>query len=329
VRALATQQAVRFGITLPIGNLPLATYGPLLEQACDLGYTDAWTSETSGADAFTPLAFAAAREPRLRLGTAIAGVYSRGPALLAMSAAALCEAAPGRFVLGIGTSSRAIVEGWNDAHFERPLARVRDTLRFLRRALAGERIDEAFETFAVRGFRLERPPEAPPPIYLAALREGMLRLAAEEADGVILGLLSAEDVARVVAIVEQSGRGKDVVARIAVCPTKDAARAREAARKLLATYLQVPVYARFHDWLGRSELLRAMREAAATGDREGARRALPDALVDALYVFGTPEECREKLGRFVAAGVRTLVIQLFAHGGDPREALRALGPCGQ
>jgi probable F420-dependent oxidoreductase len=320
---------VRFGITLPIGNLPLAAHGPLLQEACDLGYTDAWTSETSGADAFIPLAFAAARESRLRLGTAIAGVYSRGPALLAMSAAALCEAAPGRFVLGIGTSSRAIVEGWNATQFERPLARVRDTLRFLRRALAGERIDQAFETFAVRGFRLERPPESPPPIYLAALREGMLRLAGQEADGVILGLLSAEDVSRVVAIVGQSGRGKDVVTRIAVCPTKDAKKAREAARKLLATYLQVPVYARFHDWLGRSEILQAMRQAAAAGDREGARRALPDALVDALYVIGTPEECREKLRRFLAAGVRTLVVQLFAHGADPREALRALGPCGQ
>ena len=327
MKALAPD--VRWGITLPIPNLPLSGHAPLLQAVRDFGYSDAWTSETSGADAFAPLAFAAALEPRLRLGTAIAGVYSRGPALLAMSAAALCEAAPGRFVLGIGASSAAIVEGWNAARFERPLARVRDTLRFLRRALAGERVDEVYESFAVRGFRLERPPESPPPIYLAALREGMLRLAGREADGVILGLLSAEDVARVVAIVEQGGPCKDVVARIAVCPTSDARKAREAARRLLATYLQVPVYARFHDWLGRGELLRALREASAAGDREGARRALPDALVDALYVHGTPEECRAKLGRFVAAGVRTLVVQLFAYPGDPREALRALAPRGQ
>lgn len=320
---------VRWGLTLPIAKLPLAAHGPLLQEVRDFGYTDAWTSETSGADAFAPLAFAAALEPRLRLGTAIAGIYSRGPALLAMSAAALSEAAPGRFVLGIGASSPAIVEGWNAARFERPLARVRDTLRFLRRALAGERVDEVFETFAVRGFRLERPPESPPPIYLAALREGMLRLAGREADGVILGLLTAEDVARVVAILDEEGQGKDVVARIAVCPTPDARKAREAARRMLATYLQTPVYARFHDWLGRGELLRAMHEAAAAGDREGARRALPDALVDALFVHGTAEECREKLERFVTAGVRTLVVQLFAHGGDPREALRALAPRGQ
>ncbi|HBZ71706.1 MAG TPA: LLM class F420-dependent oxidoreductase [Deltaproteobacteria bacterium] len=320
--------APRFGITLPFANLPLPGHGPLLQEASQLGYTDAWTSETSGADAFSPLAFAAALGSRLRLGTAIAGVYSRGPALLAMNAAALCEAAPGRFVLGIGASSPAMVEGWNAARFERPLSRVRDTLRFLRRALAGERVDEVYETFAVRGFRLERPPASPPPIYLAALREGMLRLAGREADGVILGLLSAEDVARVVAILGEGGGGKDVVARIAVCPSADPRKAREVARRILATYLQIPVYGRFHDWLGRGELLRPMREAARAGDREAARRALPDALVDALFVHGTPEECREKLGRFVAAGVRTLVVQLFAHGGDPREALRALAPRG-
>jgi len=320
---------VRWGITLPVAKLPLAAHGALLQEARDLGYSDAWTSETNGADAFAPLAFAAALTPHLRLGTAIAGVYARGPALLAMSAAALCEAAPGRFVLGIGASSPAIVEGWNATRFERPLARVRDTLRFLRRALAGERVDEAFETFAVRGFRLENPPESPPPIYLAALREGMLRLAGGEADGVILGLLSAEDVARVVAIFDEAGRGKDVVARIAVCPTSDARKAREAARRMLATYLQVPVYSRFHDWLGRGEILQAVRKAAAAGDREGARRVLPDALVDALYVHGTPDECREKLERFVAAGVRTVVVQLYAYGGDPREALRALAPRGQ
>lgn len=329
MKPLAPNASVRLGITLPVATLPLSAHEPLLRELRDLGYSDAWTSETSAHDAFTPLAFAAALEPRLRLGTAIAGVYGRGPALLAMSAGALCEVAPGRFVLGIGASSAAIVEGWNAARFERPLARVRDTLRFLRRALAGERVDEVYETFTVRGFRLERPPEFPPPIYLAALREGMLRLAGREADGVILGLLSAEDVARVVAIVDAAGRGKDVVARIAVCPSSDAQMAREAARRTLATYLQVPVYARFHEWLGRGELLRSLYKASAAGDREGARRALPDALVDALFVHGTPEQCREKLARFVAAGVRTLVIQLFSYRGDPREALRALAPRGQ
>ena len=217
----------RFGITLPLDRVPLAEHGPWLRELSDLGYTDFWTQETGGLDAFSPLAFAAACGVSGRLGTGIAQIPTRGPATLASEAAALAEAAPGRFVLGIGSSSRAIATDWNAMPFARPYARARDTIRFLRRALAGERVDEEYETFAVRGYRLQRPPEVPPPIYLAALRERMLRLAGSEADGVLLGLVTAEDVARVVPLVHQGGPDKDVVLRLAICPTEDAERARD------------------------------------------------------------------------------------------------------
>ena len=316
----------RFGVTLPFDGVPLSAHAALVRELGDLGYTDLWTSETSAYDAFSPLAVVAASAPALRLGAAIAPVFTRGPALLAMTAAALADAAPGRFVLGLGSSSRVIVEDWNAGRLERPLSRVRDTLRFLRRALAGERVDERFDTFAVRGFRLERPPAVVPPLYLAALREGMLRLAAEEADGAILGLLSAEDVSRVVGVLHAAGPARDVVARVAVCPTSDAVAARALGRRMLAAYLQVPAYARFHDWLGRKEELAPMRAAWSAGDRKAARAALPDALVDALVLHGPAERCREGLARFADAGVTTLVIQLLAHAGDPSAALRALAP---
>ncbi len=316
----------RFGVTLPFDGVSLSGHGPLVREVAGLGYTDLWTSETSAFDAFSPLAVVATSAPALRLGAAIAPVFTRGPALLAMTAAALADAAPGRFVLGIGSSSRAIVEDWNAGLLERPLSRVRDTLRFLRRALAGERIDEAFDTFAVRGFRLERPPPVPPPIHLAALREGMLRLAAEEADGAILGLLSVDDVKRVVGVLHAAGPAREVVARVAVCPTADAAAARALARRMLAAYLQVPAYARFHDWLGRADELAPMRRAVAAGDRAAARAALPDSLVDALVVHGAPQRCREGLTRFLDAGVTTLVVQLLPHGGETSAALHALAP---
>src|SRR5207245_2299733 len=112
-----------------------------------------------GADAFTPLTLAAAWTPQARLGTAIVPVYTRGPSVLAQSAAALAEAAPGRFVMGVGTSSNVIVQSWNDIPFVEPYKRTRDVVRFLRKALAGERVDEQFDTFTVRGFRLGRGPK--------------------------------------------------------------------------------------------------------------------------------------------------------------------------
>ncbi len=183
-----------------------------------LGYTDVWSAETDGADGFTPLALAAAWTPSLRVGVAIIPAYTRGPALLAQSVAALAEAAPGRFSLGLGTSSDVIVSRWNGIDFTEPYKRVRDTMRFLRSALAGEKVDHQYETFTVRGFRLSRPVEHPPPLYLAALRPGMLRLAGREADGVIINWLSAEDVATVT---PELGADIPVAARIFVIPSED------------------------------------------------------------------------------------------------------------
>jgi probable F420-dependent oxidoreductase len=262
-RRTESRQRARFAVTVPLRGVPLGEQAGALAALEAAGYTDFFTQEVRGFDALTPLAAVAAQTPpRTRLGAAIAGVYGRGPALLAMEAAALAELAPGRFVLGIGASSEAIVEGWNAARFARPLARVRDTLRFLRAALAGERIEAAYETFAVRGFALDRPPAAPPPLWVAALRERMLALAGAEADGVCLSLLGPDDVRRVLPHFEAAGgRGKEVFLRVGVFALADVARARRMARKLLAPYLAAGPYARFHAGLGRAREVEAVAAA--------------------------------------------------------------------
>src|SRR5204862_396919 len=148
-------------------------------------------------------------------GTAIANVYTRGPATLALSAAGIADIAPGRFCLGIGSGSQPIVEAWNGGTFSRPATRVRETAQFLRRALAGERVVFRGETFAVDGFRLAKPPVEPVPIHVAALRPGMLRVAGEVGDGAILNWLSAEDVPKSVAVVREAAAraGRDPRAR--------------------------------------------------------------------------------------------------------------------
>ena len=215
--------------------------------------------------------------------------YTRGPALLAQSAAALAEAAPGRFALGIGTSSNVIVERWNGIPFDEPYRRTRDLIRFLRLALAGEKVDAAFDTFTVKGFRLGRPPEVAPPILVAALRPGMLRLAGREGDGAIINWLSADDVTRVV---REVGPGKEIVARIFVLPIEDADAARAVARRMITAYLNVPVYAAFHEWLGRGPALKEMWAAWSAGDRKAALAAIPDEVVDDLVLHGSPAEVR-------------------------------------
>ncbi|GAA1945040.1 LLM class F420-dependent oxidoreductase [Amycolatopsis minnesotensis] len=313
----------RWGLTIPLTGVPLAAHRELIEQLPDLGYTDAWSAETAGTDAFSPLLLASQWAPSLRLGTAIVPVYTRGPGLLAMSAATLAEAAPGRFVLGIGASSPVIVQNWNAAEFADPFGRSRDTLRFLRAALAGEKVSEEYRTFSVSKFRLERPPDPPPSIMLAALRPGMLRLAAKEADGAITNWLAPADVPKVRA---EIGEDVELVARIFVCPTEDADAARGLGRMLISSYLTVPVYAKFHDWLGRGDALAPMHEAWAAGDRQRANTVIPDEVVDDLVVHGSLDECRERVQSYVDSGLDTPVISVLPTGGDPFEQVRGLAP---
>jgi probable F420-dependent oxidoreductase len=315
----------RYGITVPFDDVPLAEHGAWYQRLDELGYTDVWTGEANSADGFTPLALAAVASDRLQLGTAVVPVYTRGPGLLAMQAAPMAELAPGRFALGVGSSSDVIVERWNATPFLEPYKRVRDTVRFLRAALTGDKVDAEYETFAVRGFRLGRRLEQPPPIYVAALRPGMLRLAGREADGAILNWLSAQDVKKAVGEV---GEGKAVVARIFVCPTEDAERARYVGRIAVAAYLNVAVYAAFHEWLGRGPLLEAMWSAWRSGDRKGALAAIPDEVVDALVVHGSPQECRAHVQRYVDNGVTIPVLALLPGGDDLANVVENLAPSG-
>ncbi|MFF0770319.1 LLM class F420-dependent oxidoreductase [Nonomuraea wenchangensis] len=313
-----------WGMTIPFYDRSLARSRELIAELPGLGYTDAWSAEVSGVDGFTPLALAAEWAPGVRLGSAIVPVSTRGPGLLAMSAATVADLAPGRFVLGIGASSPAIVERWNAGTFTKPYARTRDTLRFLRKALAGEKVTEAYETFEIKGFKLERAPKTPPKIVLAALRPRMLRLAAEEADGAITNWLSPADVRKVRA---EIGPDTELIARLFVCVSEDTDKVRELARWMLASYLTVPVYAAFHDWLGRGELLRPMHEAWAAGDRQAALKAIPDEVVDDLIVHGDAATCRARIREYVAGGLDTPILAPIPGGEVPIEqAVRDLSP---
>ncbi|TMK41726.1 MAG: LLM class F420-dependent oxidoreductase [Actinobacteria bacterium] len=301
-----SDEGVRWGLTLPFPGVALADSEALIRRAEEAGYDDLWTGDTAGPDGFTPLALAAAWTERVRLGTGIVNVFTRGPAVLAQHAAALSDASRGRFVLGLGASSNVIVERWNGVPFERPLTRVRETVQALRPVLAGER--------GPGGFRLEQAPARPVPIYLAALRERMLGLAGEIGDGAFVNFLPLSATERVTAHIRagESRAGKppgsvDVVCRF-FCIPQPVEQGLGTARFMFAAYATVPVYERFFRWLGWGERIEEMVSAWRDGDRARALELAPEDLIREIFIFGAPAEQRARLDAFAAAGIRTFVL---------------------
>jgi probable F420-dependent oxidoreductase len=313
----------RYGLTIPFDGITLAEHREWFHRIANLGYTDVWSAEVDGTDGFTPLALAAAWEPRLQLGVAVAPVYTRGVGLMAMSIAAMAEAAPGRFTMGLGASSLPVVQRWNGIEYKDPYAKTRDVLRFVKRALDGEKIDEVFPTVEVHGFKLARPVAARPPILLGALRPGMLRLAGREADGAILNWLSAADVAQCRAEV---GADKTIAARLFVIPTEDADLARMVARRMISSYLTVHAYAEFHRWLGRGDALQPMWDAWAAGDRKAANTLISDEVVDELIIHGSFDQCRAHVQRYIDGGVDIPTLAVIPIGVDLGDAIEGLAP---
>jgi len=248
---------------------------------------------------------------------------------MAMSALAVAELSDQPVYVGVGSSSQNMVEQWHGTAFVQPYQRVRDTVRFLRAAFAGERVTFHGDTFEVDGFRLGRVPPHPPRILVAALREGMLRMAGRESDGVVLNWLSPDDTARVVPYVLDGNPAADVVARLFVVTAADRETARGMARRMVTAYLNTGVYAEYQRWLGRGPALEAMWAAWQAGDRRGALAAVPDSVIDELFVIGTPAEIRSGVADYVRAGITIPVLAVLAPDRDSiRKLAVELGPNG-
>ena len=314
----------RWGLSLDLPGLPLPQTPGVIRAAEEAGYTDGWPGEVQGIDGFTPVTVAAMATERMRVGTGVVNVFTRGLPVLAQHALALQELSQGRFVLGIGSSSNVIVERWNDIPFQRPRTRVRDAVQFLRAALAGERAGPG-------GFRLERPPPEPVPIVIAALRERMLQTAGELGDGAFLNFLPLSRVETVLAEIHAGERlaGKtegstEVLCRF-FCLQGDPEKTIELARWMFCAYATVPVYEQFFRWLGFGEALDPMVEAWRAGDRPRALEAAPDELVREVFVLGEPSAQRARLEEYQARGIACPVLLIAgveaAEYGDAVEAL--------
>jgi probable F420-dependent oxidoreductase len=277
------------------------------------GYDGLWVGEVNNLDVVVPATLAAYGSERAAIGVLL-NVYTRGPATLAMTAATLASVAPGRTHIVLGVASPLLVERWNGIAYAQPFARLRDSLRFVRGALAGERVTGPFETFPASGFALAESPNVAPELLVAACGPRALALAATEADGVVLNWLAPSDLDGVTPLPTDRTR---VFLAVAVCPSADPAVVDSVMRPVMGDYLNAPAYADQQRRMGRGDALAAMWDAWARGDRRGAHAALPAATIDELVISGTPDECRRRLASVEADTGAHAIATYFLPPGMP------------
>jgi F420-dependent oxidoreductase-like protein len=297
-----------------------------------VGATSAWVAEAWGQDALTPLAYLAARTERIALGSAIAQLGARTPAMLAMSAMSLQLLSGGRFRLGIGTSGPQVMEGWHGVRFDAPLAVTRETIEIVRMIAAGERLSHVGRAYQLplpggqgRAIRTMLPP-ASVPVYVASLGPRNLELTGELADGWIGNAFMPEHAEvfldRLRAGAARANRSLadiDLVIPVSVQITADEDAAVEAARRHARGYAftigamgskDQNFYNAAFTRQGYGEDVSAVQNLWLAGRRDEAADRVPAEFGTRTNLIGTPAMITERLRLYRDAGITTLQAKL-------------------
>ena len=309
----------------PPGTSPLQLVA-LTEEAERLGFDSAWAAEAWGTDAVTLLAWTGARTSRIRLGSSVLQIAARTPAATAMTAATLDLLSGGRLVLGLGVSGPQVVEGWHGQPWAQPLPRVREYVEIVRSALRRETLEHRGRHYRLpydgpgstglgRPIRLlARPLRAEVPIYLAALGPRSVALAAEIADGWLPTFLDPERLRDVFgASLAAAPPGFEIATTAQVLVGDDVAALRDRLRPHVALYVGgmgargQNFYHRLVSAYGWEREPDEIQELYLAGRHRDAAAAVPDELIDAVALVGSPERIRDRLPAYAEAGVTTLV----------------------
>ena len=330
----------RYGVRFE--NDPTLTpqdYQELGALAESLGYETVWVPEGGGRDSLTALAGIALKTERVTLGTGILPIYARTATNTAMGAAGMAAVSEGRFILGLGVGHRPTVEGRDGVPFSRPIARLRQTIRVVRRLLAGETVSSKGYHFNIDDASLgAAAPRQRVPIYIAALGPQMLELAGEMADGVLMNWTAEsfmpqaiEHISRGAHVAGRDVSEIDIAGYVRVAPGGDEEAVRASLRTQVARYATNAYYRNFFVETGFGEEMAEAADALHAGDLARASEAITLEMQDQVAVVGSPEHCRAALERRRAAGLQLPVIAPFATGDNKeshRQTITALAPGG-
>lgn len=305
----------------------------LAREADRLGYSVAWAAEAYGSDAATVLAWVAAQTERIDVGSAVFQIPGRTPANTAMTAATLDTLSGGRFRLGLGVSGPQVSEGWHGVRFDKPLARTREYVDIVRKALARERLTYEGEFFTLplpdgpgKALTLTvHPVRDRIPIYLAAVGPKNLELAGEIADGWLAIFFSPEFAPELIAHIS-AGRatagkdmaGFDIVPTVPVVIGDDLEACADPVRAYSALYIggmgsrEKNFYNALAVRMGYDEAASQVQDRYLARDYAGAAAAVPLDFIDRTALIGPRDRIRDRLAAFADAGVTTLTVAVYA-----------------
>lgn len=309
------------GVRIRDADLSLADMRRIATTAERAGYETAWLPENMGRDAVAELISLVASTERITIGTGIVPVFGRRPTLTAAAVATAAAIAPGRVILGVGIGHRDALVSGHGIEFSRPLEHTREFVEIARRLLHGESVEYVGDIYKVGRFRVSCVPASPVPVFVAALRPAMLRMAGAVADGVLMNWATParilEAIEHIRAGAREAGRSPDEVRTacyLRTCVSDDTERVERASREQIAQYGSMVYYRNYFAEIGFAAEAAALEAAWAKGDAASAANVVDRRMIRALTIYGSPAECRERLAAYRDAGLDLPVIAPFPIG---------------
>jgi len=290
------------------GDLSSRRIAELSSEAEKKGYGGLWFGETTLRDASILTAIAACSTRKIPLGTSIVNVFTRSPGQLALMASTINEFSEGRFTLGLGVSTAAIVEKWHGQPFEKPVRRLDETVRLLRNYFSGERFSHQGSYYSPADARLKTKPA--PKIALAALNDRMIGKAASLADRVILNLYPTDMIRHAVDLMGTAAHGHRPILSVMLYAhvLGDDERGLNAGRDLVSFYASAPAYSSLFSNMGFAHEAKAMMEGWQSRDRDAVKRAVTREMIDRLMVIGKVRDLMERVKIYQENGVDDVFI---------------------
>ncbi|AEM86066.1 LLM class F420-dependent oxidoreductase [Streptomyces violaceusniger] len=313
-----------WGAGMDADNLEVA------READRLGYAVCWAAEAYGSDAATVLAWVAAQTEHIDVGSAIFQIPARTPAMTAMTAATLDTLSGGRFRLGLGVSGPQVSEGWYGTRFDKPLARTREYVEIIRKAMSRERLTHEGQNWTLplpdgpgKPLKLTvHPVREYIPLYIAAIGPKNLEQTGEIADGALVLFYAPEHAEATTLSSLRAGREKagkdlegfDVVPTVPMALGDDVRALADQFRPYTALYVggmgsaKQNFYNKLAQRMGYEKEAAEIQEKYLSGDKQGAAAAVPHELIDSTSLLGPVERIADRMQAYAEAGVTTLSL---------------------